>query len=67
MAPPGLSDDDTQKWVDAITEMHDSDAWKKALEDQRLDRRLHHRRRVQQFLDDESDRVESVMSELGLV
>ena len=34
VAPPGLSDDETQKWVDAVTKMHDSDAWKKALEDQ---------------------------------
>src|SRR5215213_177910 len=24
VAPPGLSDEDTQKWVDAVTEMHDS-------------------------------------------
>src|SRR4051795_5825751 len=34
VAPPGISDDDTQKWVDAVTEMHDSDAWTQTLEDQ---------------------------------
>src|SRR5215212_1660075 len=34
VAPPGISGDDTQKWVDAVTEMHDSDAWTKTLEDQ---------------------------------
>src|SRR3954449_5202375 len=27
VAPPGLSDDQTQRFVDAVTEMHDSDAW----------------------------------------
>ena len=47
VAPPGLSDDETQKWVDAVTE----DARQRGVEEgargQRLDRRLHHRRRVQ--------------------
>ena len=49
VAPPGISDDETQKWVDAITEMHDSDGWKTGARGQRLDRRLHHRRRVQRL------------------
>ena len=67
VAPPGLSDADTQKWVDAVTEMHDSDAWKKALEDNGWTDSFVTGDDFSKFLTDESDRVESVMSELGLV
>jgi len=28
VAPPGISEDDKQVWVDALTKMHDSQAWK---------------------------------------
>ena len=43
VAPPGINDADTQKWVDAVTAMHDSDAWKKVARGPGLDRRLRHR------------------------
>jgi putative tricarboxylic transport membrane protein len=66
VAPPGLTDDETQKWVDAVTEMHDSDAWKKTLEDQGWTDAFLTGDDFASFLGDESDRVESVMSELGL-
>ncbi|HET9020526.1 MAG TPA: tripartite tricarboxylate transporter substrate binding protein [Ornithinibacter sp.] len=32
VAPPGLSEADTQVWIDAFTKMHDSAAWKAELE-----------------------------------
>jgi putative tricarboxylic transport membrane protein len=67
VAPPGLSDDDTQKWVDAVTEMHDSDGWKKALEDNGWTDSFITGDEFSDYLTEESDRVESVMSELGLV
>ena len=67
VAPPGLSDDETQKWVDAITEMHDSDGWKQALEDNGWVDSFITGDDFSKYLTEESDRVESVMSELGLV
>jgi putative tricarboxylic transport membrane protein len=66
VAPPGITDDDTQKWIDAVTEMHDSDAWTKTLEDQGWTDAFMTGDEFSSFLDDESGRVESVMSELGL-
>src|SRR3954468_17464018 len=66
VAPPGLSDDETQKWVDAVTEMHDSASWKKALEDNGWTDAFLTGDDFGSFLSDESDRVKSVMGELGL-
>jgi putative tricarboxylic transport membrane protein len=66
VAPPGISDDDTQKWIDAITEMHDSDAWTTTLEDQGWTDSFMTGDEFSSYLGDESERVESVMSGLGL-
>jgi putative tricarboxylic transport membrane protein len=66
VAPPGISADDTKKWVDAVTKMHDSDAWKKTLETQGWTDAFLTGDDFASFLDDESGRVQSVMSELGL-
>ena len=65
VAPPGLSDDETQKWVDAITEMHDSDAWQQALEDQGWTDAFFTGDEFSSFLDDESKRVEDVHERAG--
>ena len=67
VAPPGISADDTQKWVDAVTEMHDSDAWKQQLEDNGWTDAFVTGDDFATFLDDESGRVEDVMTQLGLV
>jgi putative tricarboxylic transport membrane protein len=67
VAPPGISDDDTQKWVDAVTEMHDSESWKKALEDNGWTDAFITGDDFGSFLSDESGRVEDVMTQLGLV
>jgi putative tricarboxylic transport membrane protein len=66
VAPPGLKDADTQKWVDAVEKMHGSAAWKKALKDNGWTDAFVTGDDFKSFLDDESKRVESVMSELGL-
>jgi len=66
VAPPGLKDADTQKWVDAVKEMHGSASWKKALKDNGWTDAFVTGNDFKKFLGDESDRVESVMSELGL-
>ena len=67
VAPPGLTDEDTTKWVDAITEMHDSDGWQQALEDNGWTDSFLTGEEFGTYLTEESDRVEAVMSELGLV
>lgn len=67
VAPPGLSKAETTKWVDAIDKMHDSDSWKKALETNGWTDAYVTGDDFKKFLGSESDRVESVMSELGLV
>jgi putative tricarboxylic transport membrane protein len=66
VAPPGLSEDETKTFVDAITEMHDSDAWKKVLADQGWTDSFVTGDEFSSFLGDESKRVEGVLSELGL-
>ena len=66
VAPPGISEDDTQKWVDAVTAMHDSDAWAETLESQGWTDAFMTGDDFADFLSEESERVQSVMSDLGL-
>jgi putative tricarboxylic transport membrane protein len=66
VAPPGISDDDAQKWIDAVTEMHDSEAWTQTLEDQGWTDAFLTGDDFTSYLNEESERVESVLSELGL-
>jgi putative tricarboxylic transport membrane protein len=66
VAPPGISDDERQRFVDAFTEMHDSDAWKQVLEDQGWTDSFVTGDEFTDYLKSESDRVEGVLSELGL-
>ena len=66
VAPPGRTDDQTQRFVDMITEMHDSDAWQQVLEDQGWTDAFSTGDEFSSFLDDESKRVQDVLSGLGL-
>jgi putative tricarboxylic transport membrane protein len=66
VAPPGISADDTKKWITAITKMHDSDGWKKQLETNGWTDSFVTGDDFSSFLGDESKRVEDVMSELDL-
>ena len=66
VAAPGITDEETQRFVDAITEMHDSDAWQQVLEDQGWVDAFQTGDEFSSFLTEESDRVESVLSGLGL-
>jgi putative tricarboxylic transport membrane protein len=66
VAAPGITEEETQRFVDAMTEMHDSDAWKQVLEDQGWVDAFMTGDDFSSFLGDETDRVESVMGELGL-
>jgi putative tricarboxylic transport membrane protein len=67
VAAPGISEEQTQKFVDTLTEMHGSDAWQQVLEDQGWTDAFITGDEFGTFLTEESDRVEGVMSELGLV
>ena len=66
VAPPGLDADQTQAFVDMITEMHDSDAWQQVLEDQGWTDAFITGDEFGSFLDDESTRVQDVLGQLGL-
>jgi putative tricarboxylic transport membrane protein len=66
VAPPGITEEETQRFVDAITEMHDSDAWQQVLEDEGWTDAFIPGEDFTDFLAEESDRVETVMAELGL-
>ena len=66
VAAPEITDEETQRFVDMMTEMHDSDAWKKVLEDQGWTDAFVTGDEFGSYLDEESQRVESVLSELGL-
>jgi putative tricarboxylic transport membrane protein len=66
VAAPKITDAERQKLVDAVTEMHDSDAWKQVLEDQGWTDAFVTGDDFSSFLDDESKRVEGVLTDLGL-
>jgi len=66
VAPPGLDDAQTQAFVDAITKMHDSDAWQQILKDQGWTDAFSTGDEFGSFLTDESKRVQGVLSGLGL-
>ena len=66
VAPPGLDDAQTQAFVDAVTKMHDSDAWQQVLKDQGWTDAFQTGDEFSSFLTDESKRVQTVMSGLGL-
>jgi putative tricarboxylic transport membrane protein len=66
VAAPGITEEETQRFIDTMTQMHDSDAWQQVLEDQGWTDAFLAGDEFSSFMQDESDRVESVMSELGL-
>lgn len=66
VAPPELTEEQTQAYVDAITEMHGSEAWQKILTDQGWTDSFVTGDEFSTFLESESTRVEGVLTELGL-
>jgi putative tricarboxylic transport membrane protein len=67
VAAPGITDEERQRLVDAMQQMHDSDAWQQVLVDQGWTDAFLSGDDFGTFLTEETDRVESVMTELGLV
>jgi putative tricarboxylic transport membrane protein len=66
VAAPDITEDEAQRHVDMITQMHDSEAWQQVLEDQGWTDAFLAGDEFGTYLDEESQRVEGVLSELGL-
>ncbi|WP_369133123.1 Bug family tripartite tricarboxylate transporter substrate binding protein [Modestobacter sp. I12A-02662] len=66
VAAPDITEEETQRLVDAITEMHGSEAWQQILTDQGWADSFQTGEEFSSFLNEESARVESVLSGLGL-
>ncbi|MCV2488150.1 tripartite tricarboxylate transporter substrate binding protein [Geodermatophilus sp. YIM 151500] len=66
VAAPGISDEEQQRFVDAVTAMAESDAWQQVLEDQGWTDAFLSGNEFSSFLQEESDRVAGVLGELGL-
>jgi putative tricarboxylic transport membrane protein len=66
VAAPDITAEEAQRHVDLITQVHDSEAWQQVLEDQGWTDSFATGDEFGSFLDEESQRVEGVLSELGL-
>jgi putative tricarboxylic transport membrane protein len=66
VAPPEISDDAKQKFIDLITAMHDSDEWKAALEENGWTDVFIASDEYATFLQEEDERVSEVLAQLGL-
>jgi putative tricarboxylic transport membrane protein len=67
VAPPELSDSDRDGLTRVITEMHDSQGWKDALAKNGWEDSFLAGEEFQQFLAEEQSRVNTVLTDLGLV
>jgi putative tricarboxylic transport membrane protein len=66
VAAPDITAEEAQRHVDLITQIHDSEAWQQVLEDQGWTDSFATGDEFGSFLNEESQRVEGVLSELGL-
>ncbi|WP_235579631.1 MULTISPECIES: Bug family tripartite tricarboxylate transporter substrate binding protein [unclassified Rhodococcus (in: high G+C Gram-positive bacteria)] len=67
LAPPGLSDDARAEMVEALTELHATTEWKDALVTNGWTDAFETGPGFEQFLREQDERVESTLTELGLV
>ena len=66
VAAPDITPEEAQRHIDLITQVHDSEAWQQELEDQGWTDSFVTGDEFGSFLDEESQRVQGVLSELGL-
>jgi putative tricarboxylic transport membrane protein len=66
VAPPEISDADKKVWIDVLTKMHDSQAWKDELEKRGWTDAFQTGDEFGSFLTSENERVAGVMTDLGL-
>ncbi|TFV63160.1 tripartite tricarboxylate transporter substrate binding protein [Geodermatophilus sp. DF01-2] len=66
VAAPGISEEEAQQHIDLVTEMVESDAWQQVLENQGWTDAFLPGEEFGDFISEESQRVQSVLGELGL-
>ncbi len=66
VAPPGISDADRKSLIDAYSRMHDSQEWKDALATNGWDDAFVAGTDFGTFIQNQTDQVGSVLTELGL-
>ncbi|EMY34462.1 lipoprotein, ATP binding protein [Arthrobacter crystallopoietes BAB-32] len=66
VAPPETSEEDKQKWINALEKMHATPEWKQALEDNGWSDAFATGEEFSTFLKEQDQRVADVLSELGL-
>ena len=66
VAPPGLTDADKQALAKLVDDMHNSQEWKEALEQNNLTDAYLPADQFATFLQQENERVAGVLRELGL-
>ena len=66
VAAPGLSDEQTQAVTDVVDKMHGTQAWKDALEQNGWSDLYKTGGEAQQYIEDETQRVDDLYQELGL-
>jgi putative tricarboxylic transport membrane protein len=66
VAAPEISEEQAQRHIDLVTQIHDSEAWQQVLEEQGWTDSFVTGDEFGSFLDEESQRVQGVLSELGL-
>ena len=67
VGPPGLSEEDTTAVIALLDQLHDSETWQQALEDNGWTDFYLSGEEYRQFLDEERTRVDTVLREVGLV
>lgn len=67
VAPPGISDEDRENLIDLVEKMHETDAWKQAEKANGWTDAFLTGDEFGDFIQSENDRVEDVLSQLGLV
>lgn len=67
VAPPGISDEDRDNLTGLVEEMHDSAGWEKAMKENGWTDAYLPGSEFADFIQSENDRVEGVLSDLGLL
>ncbi|NVN51814.1 Tripartite tricarboxylate transporter TctC family [Mycolicibacterium hippocampi] len=67
LAPPGISDEDRQAMVTILEELHATDAWKEALVKNGWSDAFMTGQPFEDFLTEQDERVETTLTDLGLV
>ena len=66
VAPPGISADERDAWIDALERMHESAGWQQALEENGWTDAFVTGDEFASFMDEQDQRVQDVLSQLGL-